>query len=301
VLLTLAASALPLLIDPIWQELWSGQVNLFLTLLVVADLCRRDGARGRGIAIGIAAGIKLTPGLFIVYLALTRRTREAVTALVTFAATVALGFATMPRAAWHYWTGYLWDVDRVFQGAAIVFNQSLRGMLARLTHSEDVLLPWALVAAVVVILGLAVCVGLSRRGHEVEAAALCGITALLVSPISWVYHWVWLVPVLAVLIAGAVRTRSPAWITATVLTAAVAIVHPYTWVGGVNAVPSGLAGGYRGWWPTWTGFSVSPSGLGPQLLANSLVLVGLVLLAGGAALLWTGPARQPDLTASDQG
>ena len=70
-----------------------------------------------------------------------------------------------------------------------------------------------------------------------------------------------------------------------------------------------LAGGYRGWWPTWTGFTVSPSGLGPQLLANSLVLVGLVLLAGGAALLWTGrgrtpdgrtaPARQPGVTASD--
>jgi alpha-1,2-mannosyltransferase len=276
------------LIDPLWQELWSGQVNVFLALLVLTDLCRRDGARGRGIAIGLAAGIKLTPALFIVYLALTRRFREALTALITFATTVGAGFLVMPGQAWRYWTHYAWDVQRIYAQPGIVFNQSLRGAVARLLH-HDAVLPWALTIAVVVVAGLAVCVGLYRRGLDREGAVLCGVVALLVSPVSWVYHWVWLVPVLIVLVAGAVRTRSPGWITATVVTAAVAVTHPYTWIGGFNATPSGLFLGYRGWWPSWTGFTMSPSGLVQQLAGDSLVLLGLLLLAGGAVLALSRP------------
>jgi len=55
-----AVGLVALLADPVWQELWAGQVNVFLVLLVIVDLCRRDGARGKGIGVGIAAGIKLT-------------------------------------------------------------------------------------------------------------------------------------------------------------------------------------------------------------------------------------------------
>lgn len=291
-LLCASAAASVFLVDPLWQELWSGQVNVFLALLVLADLCRRDGARGRGIGIGLAAGIKLTPGLFILYLALTRRFREALTALVTFAATVAAGFLVMPTQAWQYWTHYAWDVPRIYAQPAIVFNQNLRGATARLLHHDSVL-AWALAAAVVAVAGLAVCVALYRRGMDREGAVLCGVVALLVSPVSWVYHWVWLVPVLAVLVAGAVRTRSPGWIAAAVVTAAVALIHPYTWIGGFNATPSGLFLGYRGWWPSWTGFGASPSGLAQQLAGDSLVLVGLLLLAGGAALALTRRDRSP--------
>lgn len=261
----LFAAGVFLVFDPGWQELWSGQVNMFLTLLVVADLCRRDGARGRGIMIGIAAGIKLTPGLFVLYFLLTRRFREAWTAVASFAVTVAVGFAAMPGPAWTYWTSHAWDADRIHPHPGIQFNQNLRGMLARLLHDPDVLTSWLAVALVVLVGGLAVCVGLHRRGLVREGAVLVGVVALLVSPVSWAYHWVWLVPVFVVLTALAVRTRSWLWGAAVLLAAAASFLAPYTWMGMEAAV--------------------TPTTLGQQLETNSLTIAGLLLLVAGALTL----------------
>jgi alpha-1,2-mannosyltransferase len=270
----LAAACAFLLFDPGWQELWSGQVNTFLALLVVADLCRRDGARGRGIAIGIAAGIKLTPGLFILYFLLTRRFREAWTALASFAATVVVGFAVIPGAAWDYWTGHAWDTDRIHANPAIPVNQNLRGMMARLLHDPDVLVSWLAVAVVVLVGGLAVCVGLHRRGLVREGAVLVGVVALLVSPVSWAYHWVWLVPVFVVLTALVVRTRSWQWAAAVLLAAAASFVAPYTWLMDERA-------------------GLTPTTLGQQLEANSLTIAGLLLLVAGASTLLARESPAP--------
>jgi hypothetical protein len=140
------------------------------------------------------------------------------------------------------------------------------------------------VAAVVGIAGLAVCVALYRRGRDIEGVALCGVTALLVSPVSWVYHWVWLVPVLVVLL----RVRTRGRMVVAVLVGVVLVIHPYTWIGGFSAVPSALFGGSQGWWRSWTSFYVVPHDIGGQLLSDSLVLVGLLLLAAGA--LYSGRA-----------
>ncbi len=38
---------------------------------------------------------------------------------------------------------------------------------------------------------------------------------MLVSPISWTHHWVWVIPLLVALAATAWRRRSPAWALAT--------------------------------------------------------------------------------------
>lgn len=272
------AAALPYF-DPVRQEFWAGQINVFLTLLVLADLIRPDGARGKGAWIGVAAGIKLVPGLFLVYFLLTRRVREAAVGAGVFALTVGAGFVTVPGAAWHYWTKYAWDTDRVFPLPYISLNQCLRGSVARLLHRTDVNAWWAPVAVLVAVVGLAVCAGLWRRGMDREGAMLCGVVALLVSPVSWAYHWVWLVPVLVVLAAGAWRARAVTWQAAlwglaTAATFLAAVVHPYTWM------------------PRYP--VLAPHGLVKQLETNALVLVGLLLVAGGAALCLavkpTGPA-----------
>ena len=98
-----AVSALALQTWPVAYTLHLGEVNLILAALIGADLLRPprgsggssapDGAWWQGIGTGLAAGIKLTPLIFVVYLLLTRRIRAAVTAAVTFAATVGAGFA----------------------------------------------------------------------------------------------------------------------------------------------------------------------------------------------------------------
>src|SRR5580693_793855 len=107
---TLGVSALALATEPVQQTLALGQVNLLLMLLVVADLLTGGalvpGGRTRwwhGFGIGIAAGVKLTPLIFIPYLLLIRKYRQAATATAVFAATVALGYAILPRDSRTYW------------------------------------------------------------------------------------------------------------------------------------------------------------------------------------------------------
>src|SRR5580658_7879276 len=104
--LALAFAAAAIWLEPERTNLKYGQINVFLTALVLLDLVwvERDGNhRFGGALIGIAAGIKLTPALFAVYLLATRRYRAAATAAATFAATVAIAFALVPGDAARYW------------------------------------------------------------------------------------------------------------------------------------------------------------------------------------------------------
>src|SRR5690349_24480546 len=87
-----AVTALALLAWPVAYTLRLGEVNLIVAALAGADLLRRrDGHWGQGIATGLAAGIKLTPLIFVAYLLITGRIRAAATAAATFVATVVLG------------------------------------------------------------------------------------------------------------------------------------------------------------------------------------------------------------------
>jgi alpha-1,2-mannosyltransferase len=108
-----------------------GQIDIFIAALVVCDLSRPDAARGKGVGIGLAAAIKLTPLLFIVYLLWSRRRRAAIVSAFTFVATIALSFALVPADAERYWTKVVFHSSRV-GGAADFSNQSLRGGFARL-------------------------------------------------------------------------------------------------------------------------------------------------------------------------
>ena len=54
-------------------------------LLVVADLALPDRVRWKGIGVGVATACKLVPGIFVVYLVLTRRFRAAAVACGAFA------------------------------------------------------------------------------------------------------------------------------------------------------------------------------------------------------------------------
>jgi alpha-1,2-mannosyltransferase len=206
--LWLAACALAIWVDPVSLTILLGQINLVLLLLVLADLSLPDTSRWKGIGVGIAAGIKLTPGLFIVYLALTRRLRAAAVAAGTFAATVALGFAALPGDAIRYWGGTFLDTSRVGQPQN-VRSQSLRSVLVRWAHTTNGIVPaWVLLAAAVVVAALVLAVWAHRRGDELLAICLCAMAMLLVSPITWQHHWVWMIPALIWVARRAWRERS---------------------------------------------------------------------------------------------
>lgn len=128
----LVAAGVAVWLGPVQQTLDLGQVNLVLMLLVLADLSLPDSNRFKGIGLGLAAGFKLTPLIFVLYLLLTRRLRAAVVALSTFAATIATSLILLPGQAREFWFGGLFLNSRRTGNNAYAGNQSLHGMLARL-------------------------------------------------------------------------------------------------------------------------------------------------------------------------
>ncbi len=203
VLATVAAS---LALEPMYHTLFLGQVNLFLLALVLADVSRAARGRRAGIGVGIATAVKLTPGIFIVLFLLTRRSKDAVRAGVTFACCTLAGFLVDPGASRLYWAHLCYDTGRV--GGAYISNQSPYGAVARwLDGTGHVGIWYGAIPVALAVAGLAVAAPLGRQGDWLGAAAVTGVTGLLVSPISWTHHWVWVMPALVVLARGGIRCR----------------------------------------------------------------------------------------------
>ena len=69
---------------------------------------------------------------------------------------------------------------------------------------------WLVIAAGVALVGLAAAAVLHNSGQTFAGLMACALTALLVSPISWDHHWVWIAPGLAVIIDAGVRSHGVA-------------------------------------------------------------------------------------------
>jgi alpha-1,2-mannosyltransferase len=263
----LSVASIALWLGPVQQTLQLGQINLLLMLMVLADFRLREDAWVKGIAIGLAAGLKLTPLIFIVYMFLTRRPRAAAVSLGTFALTMAISLILLPSQTHQFWFGRLFLDSNRAGNNAYVGNQSLHGMLARLTGDPSVShLRWAVVPVIVGLSGLALAAWWSRRGYDAMGVLTCALTGLLISPVSWVHHWVWIAPGLTVTMEAAVglqASMSPArrclaWLCLTVL-----MVPFFT-------VPQSLVPG-----PMVQGHGLKDLQV---LTSNSYVIVGLVLL-----------------------
>ncbi|WP_433546970.1 glycosyltransferase 87 family protein [Streptomyces sp. CA-294286] len=198
--LVLVVTAAAIWLEPVFQTFVFGQINLALACLVLWDLNRPKGALGKGIGLGVAAGIKLTPAIFIVYLLITGRVRNGLTALASFVATVVIGILVLPSASLDFWTRRMFETERVGK-VWIIDNQSLQGMIARAMNSMEPGLVWFGCAVVVGLAGLWVARRAVRAGLEEWGVVAVALTMLLVSPISWSHHWVWCVPLIALLCA----------------------------------------------------------------------------------------------------
>ncbi len=201
-----------LALEPLIRHLVLGQVNLVLAALVVLDLFVVP-TRYRGILVGLATGVKLTPAVFIVFFLLKRDWAAATRSLVTFVATIALGWVVAPASSARYW---LEDLDKTarFGGDALMSaNQSLRALVVRATGVENPPLVWWAPLALV---ALALCVWVAARrlrlADDVGAMLALALAGLLASPISWSHHWVWVVP--AIMYAVAARRFLVAWLVA---------------------------------------------------------------------------------------
>jgi alpha-1,2-mannosyltransferase len=201
--LVAAATAVLVWSEPFQSTFALGQVNILVMLPVVVDLSLPDRSRFKGVGIGLATAAKLLPGLFIVYLILTRRFRAAAVAVGTFLVLNLIGLIVQPQGSYDYWIGRLaFDTHRVFitLGPRYTGNQSLQGLTARLLGTDAQNTPvWMLSVVVTAVAGLALAVWAHRRGEEAMSMVLVGLTTLLISPVSWSHYWVWIAPMLLVL------------------------------------------------------------------------------------------------------
>src|SRR5215204_2419145 len=154
-----------LALEPVWQNLSFGQVNLLLMLAVLVDLVRPD-RRWAGVLVGIAAGVKLTPLVFVVLLLLVGRRTAAGRAVAVFAGTVAVGFVAMPGASTVYWTDRLLQAGRVGP-PELAHNQSVYGALTRLLDGTPPTLLWLAVSGPLALAVLLVGARVWRHGDRV--------------------------------------------------------------------------------------------------------------------------------------
>jgi len=303
---TLLLAGALLWIEPVQRTLYLGQIELLLMALIVWDLGQPDRRWWKGAGIGIAAGIKLVPLIFIPYLLLTRRFRQAAVAAGTFAGTAVLGAIVLPADSRAWW------LDGLFlKGSRTGFpgwegNQSLQALITRLSGSMAAGEPlWLVAACATLVVGIAAAAALDRAGHRAVGMLTCALTGLLVSPISWDHHWVWIAPGVTVLVVYGIRAhRSLRWAYLTGAGLLTAIFG--AWPGFLWGQPLDLGGFSEGL--IWNPPNTNPGTFallgdrrwyaeyhwhGLQLITGNLfVLAGLVLFVQLAVLAVTTDAAR---------
>ncbi|MCU1678804.1 MAG: hypothetical protein JWM93_3562 [Frankiales bacterium] len=225
---------------PVRDTFSYGQVNLFLMALVVLDLSVMRGTWPRGIFVGLAAAIKLTPALFIPYLWMTGRRKAAGVAAATFVGAQLLAAVLIPSDSREYWTSTVFEGQRLGLNT-VVSNQAIRGMLLRFAlPSPYGSLIWVILAVPVAVIGLRRAAHAYADGHVVLSVGLAGLTAALVSPVSWIHHFVWILPVIAGLVGSGRNVWRVRW--AFVLALAFTLNIPYWGQGYVNGNGSYVIG-----------------------------------------------------------
>ncbi|MFK4036405.1 glycosyltransferase 87 family protein [Nonomuraea wenchangensis] len=185
---------------PIRDQVRFGQVDILLVALCVADCLAKRPWWPRGFLIGLATAVKLTPGVFLIYLLVTRQWRTFWMATFVTAVLTLLPFAVIPEDAADFWFSALLDPERLGANAATT-NQSMRGMLIRLYMNDTVESAiWLVLVAVVAWFGFRGARDAYRAGDPLTAVALVGLMAVLLSPVAWIHHLAWIVVVLGAIV-----------------------------------------------------------------------------------------------------
>ena len=184
-LLTLATMTL----EPVHSNMYFGQINIFLMLLVCLDFLLPEGKRLPGIGTGLAAGLKLTPALFGVIFLFQRRWWAAAGSFLTFVVTVVIGNVTVVDGA-SYWTGTFKDSTRIGDHTHPA-AQSLKSVLVRI-YGQDSTVVWAVLVGLMLAVMCVVLWWCVQRDLTALSVAVVGIVACVISPFSWTHHYVWL-------------------------------------------------------------------------------------------------------------
>ncbi|MBF6299533.1 DUF2029 domain-containing protein [Nocardia amamiensis] len=219
-------------LEAVRGTLWQGQINLLLMAIIVWDLTRPRSAVLRGWSVGVATGVKLTAIVFLPYLILTRQWRAAATAASTGSATVVFTWLVAPADSRDYWGHAVRDVDRIGP-VSHPGNQSLNGVLANLwAPGQAPNWVWLLCAATAAVLGYVVAARAGRAGRNLHGVTVVGLIGCVIPPLAWGHHWVWLVPLLIILLDKAIHSQrhQTAWIAATLCVGTASAMWFTSWV-----------------------------------------------------------------------
>lgn len=271
-------------LHPVNGTLDVGQINILLMFLVVADFAVGTRfPRLAGILIGVATAIKITPAIFILYLLLTRRFRAALNATLTFSALTGLGFLVAPSESAKFWFGgMIADTARLLGPIPVgdVSNQSINGIASRFFGDSGGVV-WLVLALAIGIGGLAVAVKADRCGDPVAGMLACAITGLLISPVSWHEHWIWMVPVGVWLGATALRLGSRKPVLAGALLSPLVVFLAWPQESAPGAVrPTSILDPADSLWDEGSRNPIV------ALVGTAYVSVGVLLLAVGAWILF---------------
>lgn len=198
-------TAVSIWIEPLRSNFDYGQINVFLVLAVLYAVHTTRWWLS-GALVGVAAAVKLTPAVAGIYLLGARRWSAALFSLAVFILTIGVSLLVVGDQARYYFTDLLGDAHRVGP-IATSFNQSWRGAISRIVGYDAGYGPLVL-AALVVTAVVAVLAWRALDGSDALGRLLVvELFGLLLSPISWTHHWVWLVPLMIWLIHGPLRER----------------------------------------------------------------------------------------------
>lgn len=189
--------------SPIQNIFITGQVNLFLMFLILVDTIYVKGKHPKigGFLVGVAAGIKIIPLIFIVYYFLTKQYRSVVNALTGFVLTILIGFIVSAENSLEYWFNLLF-IKQTGELEAVFHNQSINGIILKTDSIPEELkqITWLIIAGIVGTIMIAFSAYLYKYGRTLEPVILVGFASLLCSPLSWIHHGVWVLPAMLLIL-----------------------------------------------------------------------------------------------------
>ena len=105
-------------LEPIQSNFDFGQINVVLMTLVIADCVPRRTPWPRGLLLGVAIALKLTPAVFLLYFLLRRDIRARAGHRGVLVVATLVGFALAWRDSVEYWTETVRNTDRIGDGDA---------------------------------------------------------------------------------------------------------------------------------------------------------------------------------------
>lgn len=210
-----------------------AQINIVVMALVILDLVPRKQFLPQGILIGVAAAIKITPLAMLLYFLVRREWKQIATALLSAVAATLLAAAFRWEAFVEFFSSTLLDMGsgRDFGvGTDYQSNSSIKGAIQRIYPSTESMeangltigLAWIAASLIVIVVAAWLIKRLCAEHLLVDAQLVTALTVLLISPVSWSHHWVWLTLIIPVFAYRAWSWLSTGWAARSLLAVLIA-------------------------------------------------------------------------------